>query len=223
MKTKQNNSLKKSYKTPNIPITDLDFANLARLVATKWNDNLWLSLLHSSPNAFEAKVDVFQTALSDKIQTKSSRPQTTVALRRLDGLIDEAIGYVKIYIIEKYKKQNAKSYFDAFGIQKNGRLPKGKNKRLAALQLTLDGIATNNFETKDYGTAFWTDIKNQYETLLLKASSIDSAIANKVGEKNSLKKELKIVINAIIYALKANYPANFKEELRNWGFQKEKY
>jgi hypothetical protein len=223
MPTKQNNPIKKTYKRSNIPITDLDFANVAQLVATKWNDNLWLSLLHSSPNAFEAKVNDFRTALSAKIQTKSSRPQTTDALRKLDALIDQAIGYVKIYIIEKYKKQNAKSYFDAFGIENTGRLPIGKNKRLAALQLTLEGIATNGFETKVYGTAFWTDIKSQYETLLIKASSIDSATSTKVGEKNALKKELKIVVNAIIYAIKANYPNNFKEELRNWGFQKEKY
>jgi hypothetical protein len=48
-------------------------------------------------------------------------------------------------------------------------------------------------------------------------------VASKVGDKNILKKELKKALNAIVNIIKANYPDNYKEELRNWGFQKEKY
>ena len=205
------------------PSADLDFANVAQLVATKWNENPWLTLLHTTPEQFKTKVDAFQTTLSEKIQTKSTRSQTTVALRQLYSAIDDATVYVKIYIVEKYKKENLKSYYAAFGIKKDGRLPRGKNNRLAALQLTIDAIAANSFDAKEFGTVFWTDLKNQFETQLNKASSTDSIVSNKVGEKNVLKKDLKVVVNAIIHAIKANYPHNFKEELRNWGFQKEKY
>jgi hypothetical protein len=211
---------KQKAATPN---ADLEFANVAHLVANKWNENLWLTLLHTTPEEFKTKVDVFQTILSDKIQTKSTRPQTTVALQQIYAAIDYATVYIKIYIVEKYKKENLKSYYAAFGIKKDGRLPRGKNNRLAALQLTIDAIAANGFDAKEYGTTFWTDLKNQFEIQLNKASSTDSIVSNKVGEKNMLRKDLKIVLNAIIHAIKANYPNNFKEELRNWGFQKEKY
>ncbi len=29
--------------------------------------------------------------------------------------------------------------------------------------------------------------------------------------------------NLVYYEIKANYPDSYKAELRNWGFQKEKY
>jgi hypothetical protein len=48
-------------------------------------------------------------------------------------------------------------------------------------------------------------------------------VASKVGDKNILKKDLKKGLNAVVLAIKANYPDNYKEELRNWSFQKEKY
>lgn len=38
-----------------------------------------------------------------------------------------------------------------------------------------------------------------------------------------MKKSLTKGLNTIIMALKANYPDTWKTELRNWGFQKEKY
>ena len=44
-----------------------------------------------------------------------------------------------------------------------------------------------------------------------------------MGNKNILKADLKKSLNAIVSVIKANYPDNYKQELRNWGFQKEKY
>ena len=31
------------------------------------------------------------------------------------------------------------------------------------------------------------------------------------------------VLNALVWVLKGNFPDTYKEELRSWGFQKEKY
>ena len=114
----------------------------------------------------------------------------------------------------------------AFGIVyigKNYMMPKDQNSRSAALTLMINAIAVNDFGTKEYGTDFWTDIKARYDVLLTNATTTDSQVASKVGDKNILKKDLKKGLNAVVLAIKANYPDNYKEELRNWGFQKEKY
>jgi hypothetical protein len=141
----------------------------------------------------------------------------------LDKSIDNALVYVKGYLLDKYKKENDKSYYAAFGIEKGARYPRDQNSRSAALKLTIEAIAANGFGTKEFGTAFWTGIKTQYDALLTTASNTDSTVSTKVGDKNALKVELKKALNSIILVIKGNYPDTYKQELRNWGFQKEKY
>jgi hypothetical protein len=148
------------------------------------------------------------------------------ALKILDKTIDDAVSYVKVYIVDKYKKESATSYYSAFGISyinKNYIIPKDQNSRSAALALMIEAIAVNGFGAKEFGTAFWTDVKAQYDSLLSNALATDSQVATKVGDKNILKKELKKGLNAIVLVIKGNYPDSYKAELRNWGFQKEKY
>jgi hypothetical protein len=50
-----------------------------------------------------------------------------------------------------------------------------------------------------------------------------SDISIKVGDKNVIKKRLKKALTAIVHGIKSNKPDTYKQELRNWGFQKEKY
>jgi len=52
---------------------------------------------------------------------------------------------------------------------------------------------------------------------------MDSGVSEKTGNKNVLKKVLTRGLKALVMVLKGNYPDTWKTELRNWGFQKEKY
>jgi hypothetical protein len=156
----------------------------------------------------------------------SARPQLTKALQVVEKTIDEGIQNVKNYIVEKYKKDNAKSYYPSFGIVQKGSsfsLPKDQDGRSKALELLVEAIAENGFGDKQYGPAFWKTVQTEYDTLLETASATDSAISSKVGDKNMLKKEIKKALNSIIAVIRGNYPDTYKTELRNWGFQKEKY
>jgi hypothetical protein len=213
----------KPVKTTTIPAADVDFGNIVRLVSTKWATSPWLTLVYITSAQFTTKATAFQTTLTTRQQSGSTRSQTTQALKMLDKSIDNALVYVKSYLLEKYKKENDKSYYAAFGIEKGARYPRDQNSRSAALRLTIDAIAANGFGTKEFGTAFWTGIKTQYDALLNTASTTDSAVSTKVGDKNALKTELKKVLNSIILVIKGNYPDAYQQELRNWGFQKEKY
>lgn len=144
----------------------------------------------------------------------------------LDKKIEGSTSYVKGYITDKYKKEAAQSYFASFGmdfINKTYVLPFDQNKRSAALKLMIDAIASNGFGDKEFGTAFWTSIKTDYDALLTQASGTDSTVSSNVSNKNVLKAELTKVLNSLIYSIKAHYPDTYKAELRSWGFQKEKY
>lgn len=175
---------------------------------------------------FAIKTTDYQTTLEARKQTGSARPQITQALKTLDKDINDKIAYVKGYIVDKYKKEAAKSYYASFGFQQIGKaykLPTDQNGRSAALLLMISAIDSNGFGAKEFGTAYWTGVKTQYDDLLSQASTKDSQVSIKVGDKNILKADLKKVLNAVILTIKANYPDTYKSELRSWGMHKEKY
>ena len=94
---------------------------------------------------------------------------------------------------------------------------------MEALKLMISALTEHGFEDKEYGLAFWTSLQEQYSVLVKQATTTHGQVAIKVGDKNALKDNLKKGLNAIVHALKANYPDSYKQELRDWGFQKEKY
>ncbi|WP_432670118.1 hypothetical protein [Flavobacterium sp. SM2513] len=87
----------------------------------------------------------------------------------------------------------------------------------------LKGIKDNSFEDRKYGLAFWTDIKTRYDALVKLSRELDGGISDKVGDKNVLKAELHEILKSIITVLEGNFPRTYHEQLRKWGFQKEKY
>jgi hypothetical protein len=223
---KPQKAVSKPSKTGNVPVADVNFGTVAQAVSTSWASNSWLTLRWLTPEQFANTTTSFASTLTSRNQTGSTRPQITKALKTLDQKIDGALSYVKGYITDKYKKEAAKSYYAAFGmVHKNDNysIPSDQNGRLEALGLLLEALAAHGFSDKEYGTAFWTPIRDEYKVLLQSATATDGMVSNKVGDKNSLKKEVKKGLNAIILAIEANYPDTYKTELRTWGFQKEKY
>lgn len=209
-----------------VPVADVDFGNVATNVAAKWNATPGISLGWTTASEFATQAAAYNTQLSQRNQVGGGRPQITRALKKSVRIMDDALAYVKGYIIDKYKKDAASSYYPAFGIEhKNDKyvLPRDRNKRLASLELMLQGLLDNGFGAKEYGTAFWTDIKMQYASLVSQASFTDGIISSRVSSKNTLKASLKKTLNSLITVIKANYPDTYKAELRTWGFQKEKY
>lgn len=216
----------KSNTIRTVPGADIDFGKVVTSVAATWAVKPDITLNWVTSAEFTTDATAYNTALMSRKEVGGSRPQITKALKTLDNEINDALLYVKGYIIDKYKKDAAPSYYKAFGIEhKENRytFPTDQNNRLAALDLMLKGILANGFGSKEYGTAFWTPIKTQYATLLNQAIETDGTISTKVNSKNVLKKTLKKTMNSLIMVIKGNYPDTYKAELRAWGFQKEKY
>ena len=216
----------KPNKKGNVPAADVDFGKVAKDVAIAWNSKPEITLAWATVAQFTAETTEYNAKLALRMQAGGNRPQITQALFQIDTEMDDALAYVKGYILERYKKEAAPSYYSAFGIvHKTNKyvFPKDRNNRLASLELMLGGLIDHGFGDKDYGTNFWEDKKNKYETLLNEATNNDGNISIKVSSKNLLKEALKKKMNALINVLRANYPDSYKAELRAWGFQKEKY
>ena len=213
-------------RTAVVPLSDSDLCAVAKSASTAWTANPWLTLVWTSATEFADDANEFETVLDDRLLTGSTRPATTKQLEIINEKIDGALIYVKGYLSEKYGKVAAKSYYPAFGIKHKDKryiLPEDQNNRSAALTLMVSGITIHGFELKEYGTTFWTHIKEDYDTLLGVAVTTDGEVSDIVGDKNILKKKIKKTLNSIIHAIRGSYPDNYKQKLRLWGFQKEKY
>lgn len=216
----------KQAKKRTVPQTDIDLGTVVTTVSEKWNKSKWLTLLWLKPTEFELDAQNYNIILSSRLNDGGTRPQITKALKVLDKKMDNHLSYVKGYITDKYKKESAMSYYNAFGIEtKDGRysFPRDQNRRLASLELMLGGLDKNGFNDKEFGKGFWTSIQKDYQELTKQANALDGAISANVGGKNVLKSNLVKGLNAIVNCIKANYPDTYKQELRDWGFQKEKY
>jgi hypothetical protein len=209
----------------NVPLADANFGNVITDVATKWNATPTITLIWTSSAKFTTKAASFNQELSNRNDVGRSRPQITLRLKQLDASIDSSLTYVKGYLLELYKEA-ATSYYPSFGIvhkTKKYVFPTDRNKRAESLRLMITAIAANGLGAKEFGTAFWTGIKTEYDTLLGKATTTDGTVSDKVSSKNELKKELQKTLNSLIKVIQGNYPDTYKAELRSWGFQKEKY
>jgi hypothetical protein len=213
-------------ETPNIPRADLDFLNTSIKINDSWQLFPQITLVYITQGDFGNLVNNFSVSLGARKSTGSQRPEFTKKLELLDVAIDRDIENVKRYLEEKYGKVSAPSYYSQFGIIKEHdmyKLPIDHDDRKGALELLIPALTTHGFQTFAFGLAYWYDVLEKFNEYLTKSIDIDATVSGKVGEKNILKKQIKKVLNSLIKVIMGNYPEDYKNVLRNWGFQKEKY
>lgn len=216
----------KPIRKQTVPVADIDFGAVVKSVSTKWSANNWLTLKWLTDATFAADAASYNAVLKVRLDAGSVKPQTAQAAMNLEKQMDDALSYVKGYIVEKYRKDNAASYYPAFGIVHRGNrhiLPTDREARIASLDLMIGAIESHGFQDKEFGSDFWTNMKTALEEAVSQSTSVSGKISVAVGDKNVLKDNLKKGLNAIILTIKANYPDTYAQELRSWGFQKEKY
>jgi hypothetical protein len=223
--TAKSTASKKKLQT-NIPRKDVDLATLAIAVDDKWATTPALTLLWIDEPKFKILVHSFNTNLNNRLLVGSNRPSVTQSLAQINTSIDEATDCVKVYILKKFKKASAKAQYHRYGIAKEGsnyRLPFDNDKRKLALPLMLAAINEDGFANEEYGTIFWQNIKTSFINALNNSSDIVKNVSKKVAAKDADKKKIKQILVSIILLIKANYPATYKNVLREWGFIKENY
>jgi hypothetical protein len=144
--------------------------------------------------------------------------------------MDEGLRILKKYINEDsgYDKARTDARLPGFGLvaRNNGSfaLSRDREERLKALRdLLLPSVTAAPFATREYGTLFWEKRLTEYKGLLDKTAGLAGTVSKSVGQKDVAKQELRKVLQAVVYALKANFPDTFEAELRAWGFRKESY
>ena len=224
--SEQNSEKPKVVKTRALPAKDLEIGAVATLASAKWKVSDWLTLLWITAAEFTTLAAHFNEILRSRNQSGGTKKGVVQSVKLLNVEINEAVVYVKGYILEKFKKDRATSMYDTFGIyhiNKGHEMPRDYDGRKEALNVMIAGLKEHKLEDKEYGLEFWTDIKDRYDALADQTGALSSSISVSVGEKNQTKKEVQLALNSLIKAVQANYPLTWKEELRAWGFQKERY
>ncbi len=220
-------SAAKTIRMPKLPRKDADLGAVAVTVAARWKETPRITLLWTTAADFEAKAAQYKTAYGGRHAAGGNRSAHVRTLEELDDMIDEGISRVKSYIQDKWtNKETGIAQYSRYGIAKRNRnyeLPRDRQQRLEALSLTVAAISADGFDNKDKGKAFWTDIRSQYEAALKTAGDTASAVSSGVSSKNVLRGELIKVMEALQFALRANYPDTYEAEYRAWGWQKEAY
>ena len=216
----------KKNKKEYTPQADTDFLTVSKNVSKSWLANPAITLLWINQAAFNTMVTIYETSLNTRLSDGSFRPSITQTLNQLDQQMDDAVSEVKVYIQKKFKKENAIAQYARYGITKSNasyQLPKDRDSRKTNLALMITAIAADGFAAEEYGTAFWTAIKTSYELALNNATTTDSSVSKNTAGKNLQKKNITIVMNALRYVLRGNYPDTYTAVYRDWGWQKEDY
>ena len=213
-----------------IPKKDGPLAEVGRLVADAWAGEKWFALRWKTQADFAKLVAEFSGSLTEKRSAATARTPQSQRLQELDDQFDEGLRILKKYINEDsdYNKAKTDARLPGFGLlaNKNGgfNLSRDRDERLVALRdLLLPAVAAAPFAGRDYGTKFWQPRFDEYKDLLGKTDGLAGKVSKSVSQKDTAKQELRKVLQAVVYALKANYPDTFEAELRSWGFQKESY
>lgn len=210
----------------NIPDKDASLLNVSQVVVSKWANNSFVTLLWKTQPDFANEVEAFGEILSGRNTEGGQRDQQGRDIINIDKQTEDAVPYVKSYIAEKFGPPDAKAHYAEFGLEHRHsayELPRQRQRRKDALRMMVDAITANGFDAKQYGTAFWTDIKTRYDKAVGAATSGATDVSEDVGELVILRTTLRRVLHSILLILEANYPDTFDQAKRTWGFLKETY
>lgn len=218
---------KKQVKA-NLASKDADLSTQAATVCDVWLSRPNITLVWKTANDFKDEVAAYTASLSSKGDTGKDRPRITHDLQQCNDALDKGIAALKRAIDNDAKSiEEARATYARFGIVLENRtycLPTERNKRLFALKLLLPALVTAGYDKKpSIGTAYFSPLMAQYASLTDLATNTDQSVSGIVGNKNALKKNIKKVLIALLRVLEGNYPDTYKNELRAWGFQREKF
>jgi hypothetical protein len=213
-----------------IPKNDGALVEVARLVNEAWAQESWFTLRWKTQAQFATLYNTFATSITDKRSAANSRTPQSQRLQELDDEMEEGLRFLKKYINEDsgYSKEKTDARLPGFGLERQSNrtfgLPIDRGERRdALLKFLLPAVAAAPFKARPYGTEFWQTRYDEYNTLLEQTDGLAGKVTKSVSKKDEAKKELRRVLQAVVYALRANFPDTYAAELRAWGFRKTSY
>lgn len=221
----QTSDKKKKKRTATVPQTELDILAVANDLVKVWDEDE-LKIKWVTKAEFVEAVTKYNENIDVVISHKGSRSPQVKEISNLDKEINTHISKIKGALAAKFGNKDKFSHFADFGIERDGNvyvLPLNRDQRLKALQTLV--VAIDNYELAlyDYGKEYWQDVLDKYTQLSNEIRGKSGDISHTVIEKNNMKTMIVKVLNAVINGLKMNYPDDYRQEMRKWGFQKDKY
>ena len=218
--------VKRVQKKSNTPTTDINLAAVAVRVAAKWSDYPHISLMHTTQTDFAATAAQFNDFIQQRVDEMNTRPTMTRSIKELTADIKLGLKMVRGYLLEKYEDEKlAMSYYPDFGLEKKGTawvFPADQQRALSALKAIKKGLVTHGFGSKKFGTTKFTQLETDYTNAVNTAVINDGMASATVSNKEVMKKNIKMVLISIRFAIRAHYPDTYTGILRDFGFQKEK-
>jgi len=213
-----------------IPKNDGALVEVARLVSETWGLETWFTLRWKTQAEFATLYNTFAASITDKRSAAATRTPQSQRLQELDDEMDEGLRFLKKYINEdsNYNKAQTEARLPGFGLERQSNrtfglpLDRGEH-RDALLEFLLPAVKKAAFKNRPYGTEFWQTRYDEYKTLLEQTDGLAGKVTKSVSKKDEAKKELRRVLQAVVYALRANFPDTYAAELRAWGFRKVSY
>ena len=99
--------------------------------------------------------------------------------------------------------------------------PTDRDSRLLNLDLIIDSIVVDGIDkNNDYGTAFWTKMKDDYSAALSAASGNNQKVSGLVGTKTVSKEHISEVLSALWHIIQGNHRDNAYAVALSMGFRK---
>ncbi len=199
-------------------LTDLD--SVALKVNEKWEATPVITLVWTTQAQYAELATNFSAALAKQGTAEGNAPAQTLSLRQLDTKMNTAVNDVKGGILNKFKKGNEVAQYARYGIVKESSgytLPRDRDKRLKNLDLMIAAIGADGFDNEDWGKAFWTGIRSDYEKALTASSSNDGSISTGSGNLVAMAKQIEKVHTGLRFVLRGNYPDTYKSVYRDWA------
>jgi hypothetical protein len=213
-------------KRGNLPSKESDLNYRSTEVATYWATRSNMQLNWTSPAELLEAAGTFGSSFAERKDVKANRRELTQKLKKKNLEIDHSVMQTKNYLADIYSKSEAIVHYESLGIIKIGkvyRLPMDNESRLYALDQLLKGIDKHGLADRKFGKAYWTEMRSSFAEIKSQAETADRNTSEHVGIKGEQIKYIRKTLNALIHLIKAQYPDTWREELRVWGFLKEKY
>lgn len=215
-------------KYPTYPTAQQDFRDVALNVAGAWILNPAITLLWTNSADFNTKAGLYASLVASRLTIGASRQPESEELANLDETMDERLPDLKGYCIGKWGMNNAPSHYASFGIvHRNDSYiwPTDRNERKTSLQMCAPACVAAGFTGLPfvYDSAFWDNIRIQYELLMTNTTTIDGQVADIIGARDLTRTFLVSVMDALLLSLRANYPDTFQNVWRTWGWQAEDF
>ncbi len=218
---------KKSKRSPSlIPGSDIGKATVSNSVAVAWEANPQITLMWKTVEEFKIDVSNFARALESKTSVKTKRSPLSFKIKTVNKAIDRLLIFVKDELKVLFGKEAFQSYFPEFGIQyiKGGyKIPYDMQERQPALAMLIAAVQKYELRGANSNLATWQALKDEYDQYTSESTLSTTTESKHIGDKVIYRPKVVKTLECLAGVIKCNYPDNYENVLRSWGFLRETY